>query len=196
MLLPNVTPSPAPPIHSQLFDGLIPELPTIDAAALTMLRLQLASAENLAGERLLQIQSLQGQLYALKQSRQSVEQELALNVSQLEAQMRESLAGRARVSDSELVDQLQGQLRDAEACLQLAVDDAVAEEKSKSQSEMRRLLHSAESKWTISATARLASERWNDVRDMAECEVELITAKREALVVILADLESRHALLP
>ena len=89
VLLPTVTPSPA--VHNINFFETQPGLPIIEGGAtVTMLKLQLASAESLARERLEQMQRLEAQVEAMKERRAREEKELAEQVSFLEEKLRDN----------------------------------------------------------------------------------------------------------
>ncbi|KAG2049028.1 hypothetical protein BDR06DRAFT_734974 [Suillus hirtellus] len=69
VLLPDVTPSPAVHHFNQVFDTST-ELPApVDSGTVTLLHLQVASAENTAKECFVRLQELEEQLHAPKHSR-------------------------------------------------------------------------------------------------------------------------------
>lgn len=105
VLLPTVTPSPAPlrSLHSStsFYDEDITigrgDLSSVDSpAASTMLKLQLVQAENLAKERMNQISRLEEQMHYLKQMREREEHELASHINELEERLRDTLLAHER----------------------------------------------------------------------------------------------------
>ena len=73
-----------------------PEISEMDSATVTLLKLQLASVENIAKERLSQIQKMEEQMHILKERRKKDERELLTHVNDLEERLREALVQRDR----------------------------------------------------------------------------------------------------
>ena len=100
MLLPTVTPLPGP-LHShnlQRVPSSSSVMSSSESAAVTLLKLQLASMENLAKERLAQISKLEEQMHVLKESRKRDERELLTHVNELEQRLHETLTAQQRWS--------------------------------------------------------------------------------------------------
>ena len=187
VLLPDVTPSPASNKHMQT--QLIPEhsRPAIaDASLVVMLRLQLASMENIAKERLSQITALEAQLGAAKEARLREAADLAAQVSALEEQMHVSFDSRERAAEERAT--LEEQLRRATVAQELAVQEAV----KKVTEDAARLRVAAEEsmrrKCDVIGAARSAATSWVSVRELAEGELEFVKTQRETLTFLLASL--------
>ena len=100
------------------------ETPTADSGAVTLLRLQLAAAENRAQERLMQMQSLEEQLHAAKEARMRDAEELARQISELEQQVHGNLAIEGQRTEQIAV--LEEMLREAQVAQALRVGEAEA----------------------------------------------------------------------
>ncbi|EMD41575.1 hypothetical protein CERSUDRAFT_110125 [Gelatoporia subvermispora B] len=184
VLLPDVTPSPAVYATAQLFE---PDPSAADAAAVTLLRLQLAAAESRAREQALQVESLQSELLTAKQARLRDAEELSKQISQLEDQV----VGNLRVDDqrSEYIGSLEDQLRHAHAHVEQAAEEARA------QAQHATLLREQQNKWQLACAAHEARSAWSNVRDTVEGELEFVRANRETLAVLLAGLDHSQRLL-
>jgi len=187
VLLPDVTPSPASIKHIQ--SEFIPEQSrpaAADASLVVMLRLQLASMENIAKERLNQITALEAQLGAAKEARMREVSDLAAQVSALEEQMHISLEGRERAADERVT--LEEQLRGAGVAKERAVQEAV----KKAAEDAARLRVAAKEamgrKCAVVSAARGAATSWVSVRELADGELEFVRAQRETLAFLLASL--------
>jgi hypothetical protein len=192
ILLPDVTPSPVSTKHMQ--SQFIPEHSrpaAADASLVVMLRLQLASMENIAKERLTQITTLEAQLCATKEARLREAADLAAQVSALEEQMHVSLESRERTAEERAT--LEEQLRGAAVAKELAVQGAV----KKATEDAARLRVAAEEtmrrKCDVVSAARGVATSWGSVRELAEGELEFVRAQRETLTFLLASLDqNRH----
>ena len=187
VLLPDVTPSPASTRHMQ--SQFIPDdsrPAAADASLVVMLRLQLASMENIAKDRLTQITALEAQLGATKEARLREAADLAAQVTALEEQMHVSFEGRDRAAEERAT--LEEHLRGAAIAKELAVKEAVR----KSTEDAARLRVAAEEamrrKCEVVGVARSAATSWGSVRDLAEGELEFVRAQRETLAFLLASL--------
>jgi hypothetical protein len=188
VLLPDVTPSPAPAKHMQL--QLTPEHSrhaAADASLVVMLRLQLASMENIAKERLSQITTLEAQLGAAKEARMREAADLAAQVSALEQQMHVSLESRERAAEERA--RLEEQLRGAVATKELAVQEAV----KRATEDAARLRSSTEEavrrKCEVVNAAHTAARSWGFVHKVAESELESVRSQRETLNFLLMSLD-------
>ena len=192
VLLPDVTPSPASIRHMQ--SQFIPEdsrPAAADASLVVMLRLQLASMENIAKERLTQITALEVQLGAAKEARLREAADLAAQVTALEEQMHVSFESRDRAAEERAT--LEEHLRSAAIAKELAIQEAAR----KSTEDAARLRVAAEEamrrKCEVVGAARSAATSWESVRDLAEGELEFVRAQRETLAFLLASLgQNRH----
>ncbi|KAI0308029.1 hypothetical protein B0F90DRAFT_107942 [Multifurca ochricompacta] len=187
ILLPDVTPSPAPTKHMQSqFISEHGRPAAADASLVVMLRLQLASMENIARERLDQIAALEAQLSAAKEARLREAADLAAQVSALEKQMHVSLENRERAAEDHAI--LEEQLRGAAFVKELAVQEAI----KRVMEDTTRLRASAEEtirrKWEVACGAHAAATSWASVREIAEGELEFVMAQRETLNVLLTSL--------
>jgi len=187
VLLPDVTPSPASVKHIQ--SEFFPEQSrpaAADASLVVMLRLQLASMENIAKDRLSQITALEAQLGAAKDARMREVADLAAQVSALEEQMHISLESRERAADERIT--LEEQLRGAGVAKELAVQAAV----KKAAEDAARLRVAAKEavsrKCEVVSAARSAATSWVSVCELAEGELESVRAQRETLAFLLASL--------
>ena len=191
VLLPDVTPSPAPAKHSQ--SHLIPEHSrpaAADASLVVMLRLQLASMENIAKERLGRINALEEQLGTAKEARMREVADLAAQVSALEDQMHASLENRERFSEERTA--LEEQLRGAAVARESAVQEAVKRATEDMARTRLRAEAAARRKCEITAAAHDAATSWMSVRDVAEGELDFVRSQRETLSFLLAGLEQRR----
>ncbi|KAH9050468.1 hypothetical protein EDB84DRAFT_376060 [Lactarius hengduanensis] len=188
VLLPDVTPSPAPAKHYQ--SQFTPEHSrpaAADASLVVMLRLQLASMENIAKERLGRINALEEQLSVAKEARMREAADLAAQVSALEEQMHTSLEYRERVANERAT--LEEQLRGAAVARESAVQQAI---KSVTEDMGRTRLRgeaAARRKCEIAAVAHDAATSWMSVRTVAEGELDFVRSQRETLSFLLASLE-------
>jgi hypothetical protein len=191
VLLPDVTPSPASTKHMQ--SQFIPENgrpAAADASLVVMLRLQLASMENIAKERLTQITALEAQLGAAKEARLREAADLAAQVSALEEQMHVSFESRERAAEERLT--LEEQLRGAAVAKELAVQEAV---KQVTEDAARLRIATEEAmrrKCEVAGVARGAATSWVSVREQAEGELDFVRAQRETLTLLLATLHQNR----
>lgn len=188
VLLPDVTPSPAPAKHFQ--SHFIPEHSrpaAADASLVVMLRLQLASMENIAKERLGQVNTLEAQLGAAKEARMREAADLAAQVSALEEQMHASLENRERAAEERAT--LEEQLRGAAVARESAVQEAVKRITEDQARTRLRAEAAARRRCEIAVTAHGAATLWMSVRDVAEGELDFVRSQRETLNFLLAGLE-------
>lgn len=191
VLLPDVTPSPAPAKHIQ--SQFVPEHSrpaAADASLVVMLRLQLASMENIAKERLGRINALEEQLGAAKEARMREAADLAAQVSALEEQMHASLEYRERVSEERAT--LEEQLRGAAVTRESAVQEAVKRTTEDMARTRLRAEAAARRRCEITAAAHDAATSWMSVRDVAEGELDFVRSQRETLSFLLAGMEQNY----
>jgi hypothetical protein len=176
---------------NQVFD-ISTELPApMDSGTVTLLRLQVASAENTAKERLVRLQELEEQLHAAKRSRVQETEELAKQVSFLEQQLRISVEARERLDEerSAFTTSLQDQLCHAEASSEQASNAAFARGKEEAGASWADLLNQKQQKWEVCSLAREIKVEWGSVKEQVEVEQEFLQASRETLKVFLALLD-------
>ncbi|KZT23849.1 hypothetical protein NEOLEDRAFT_519910 [Neolentinus lepideus HHB14362 ss-1] len=192
VLLPDSTPSPA--MHTtQLYEkssGMMPEMPAVDGAILTLLRLQLASAEQLAQERAARVEELESKLRAAQESRVREEEDLARQINQLEEQLRTSLVARERTNEEKevYINTLHEQLSQVEAARDQAVQQAVVDTQVNAQAAYGAALSSHKQRWEMSNLATGIMSQWVNVIDVAEGELEFVRSSRETLSTLLAGL--------
>ncbi|KAJ7139733.1 hypothetical protein C8R44DRAFT_311240 [Mycena epipterygia] len=191
VLLPDVTPSPAVHANTSRYSNKDADAPVVDAAIVTLLRLQLVSAESIAKERLFQLQSMEEEIHNLKQARFRDADELTQQVGHLEDQLRGSLEIRERTEEdrSAHIASLEDQLRQADAYRDQAISEVVAQTRESAQAEADSALRTQHAKTSAVWSARVTGTHWAFVRDFAESELDAIKGDREVLSALLADLD-------
>jgi hypothetical protein len=189
VLLPDVTPSPAPHSENRYDDA--PEIPTVDAAIVTLLRLQLASAEHTAKERLYHLQSLEEQLHTTKESRLRETDELANHISFLEQQLRSTVEVQEKAKEERAVytTSLEDRLRHAEVSRDQAIKAAIAKAEEQAYASRQAKLLAEQRKWELSSLAQSVATEWNNAYSLAEDELDSIKSDRHTLTVLLAGLD-------
>lgn len=182
VLLPDVTPSPA--MHNPQRYSLSPsEGGKVDSTMVTLLRLQLAQAENMAKERLMQMHAMEQEIHALKETHLRQMQETSRHVAYLEANERNGEEQAAYTSS------LEDQLRQAEA----QKEHAMREARRRSEDNARRSYEMTRRKERtlvqVGCAARLATSGWASVRDLAGVEIDLVRGDRAVLSVFLTELD-------
>ncbi|KAF7367297.1 hypothetical protein MSAN_00791800 [Mycena sanguinolenta] len=167
------------------------EAPPVDNAIVTLLRLQLVSAETIAKDRLHQMQAMEEEIHNLKQVRIHDAEELERQVGQLENELRGSLEIRDRAEEDRTahIASLEDQLRHAEAFHEQAIGDVVARTRESAQEEADAALRLQSAKTSALWCARVVGTQWAFVRDFAESELDTIRGDREVLAALLADLD-------
>jgi len=195
ILLPDVTPSPALHHHASRYDNVPTELPAVDAAIVTLLRLQLASAEEVAKERSSRLQALEEEMHNLKETRTREIKELENQVSHMEEQLRMNIETRDKAEEERAAYTmaLEDQISHDHASLDQAVRDAVEKANSTAQLAQEAALQSERRKWQAACSARGASAAWSSVRDLAQGDLELVRMGMEILTGLLAGLECHRA---
>ncbi|KAL5534635.1 hypothetical protein ACEPAG_1098 [Sanghuangporus baumii] len=214
MLLPTVTPFP-PPLSNHARD--LRKSPSFasdasaESATVTLLKLQLASMENLAKERLTQISMLEEQMHALKESRKRDERDLLTHVNELEQRLHETLSTQARTRSrsasissarSESVSTsnnqeahttchqtLQERMREVEDERDQVVSEALSSQAERERAERARLLKHVEQRQRLAFAMRDAHQKWTGVREIADGEMDAIHANRETLAVLRSALD-------
>ncbi|KAF7310554.1 hypothetical protein HMN09_00598200 [Mycena chlorophos] len=193
VLLPDVTPSPA--VHANTSRLTDKDVPPVDAAVVTLLRLQLASAESIAKERLHQMQAMEEEIHQLKQARMRDAEELRQQVGDLEHELRGSLELRQRNDEdrSAHIAALQDQLRAADQSHVQQVDVAIQETRANAQAEAIAVVKREKAKMSAVWSARVAGTQWAFVRDFAEDEREGIKGDLQVLSALLSNLDAMRA---
>ncbi|EGO04086.1 hypothetical protein SERLA73DRAFT_69871 [Serpula lacrymans var. lacrymans S7.3] len=182
VFLPNVTPSPAIQTDSRLFQTSN-DSHSSDSGTVTMLRLQVASAENAAKERLSRMQELEEELRAAQQARFRDVEDLAAQVASLTEQLRCSAESREKVDKSRVpfpASPPEKPQRAAEQALQ---------DKPPPRKVGRR-------EWATLNVSCTAILEWSCVLDQARSTLDYMKTVQETLNVILAGLDhSERAML-
>jgi hypothetical protein len=191
VLLPDVTPSPAVHYHQlERYDNISSDGPAVDAAVVTLLRLQLASAEHIAKERLAQLQAMEHEIHAVRDKRQREAEELVGQVSYLEDQLRGAIEVREKNDEERAAyaASLEDQLRHDQAYRDQAIGAAVAKANAHAQAVRMAAVERERQRCAVACSARAAAAGWCSVRDAAESELDLVRASKEVLAVLLAGL--------
>lgn len=187
VLLPDVTPSPA--IHNAAlrFDEFAAETPPrVDSGAITLMRLQLASLENVATERLTKIEYLEAQLQAAREARLRDTEDLANQISVLEEQVQESLRPDEQLTQQ--VASLEEQLQHARSAQDQAVREALKRSEAEAKTSRANALQEQQTRWHASSAACKVASAWRTVHNTAEGELDLIRSNLETLAVLSAGL--------
>jgi len=189
VLLPDVTPSPA--MHSnnlmQSRFNLSPDAAVADSSTTTMLRLQLAAAENTARERLFQIQAMEEEMYDLKQAHAHQMEESQKQMVYAEAQWREK-DEQASYSAS-----LEDRLRHLEVSHQRAMEETVQRCQQNALRSQSLVLKTAGLRHEAEFSARLAASSWSAVRDVCEVELDLIRDDKAVFSLLLMQLDQMYS---
>ncbi|KAJ7151475.1 hypothetical protein C8R46DRAFT_962468 [Mycena filopes] len=190
VLLPDVTPSPAVHANTSRYSMRDSDVPAVDAAIVTLLRLQLVSAESIAKDRLHQLQSMEEEIHNLKQARLRDAEELEKQIGQLENELRGSLETRAQTEEERTahIASLEDQLQHA-ATLHAQIIGDVAERTRENAQAETEALRVQNAKTSAVWAARVAGTQWAFVRDFAESELDALQGDREVLSALLADLD-------
>ncbi|KAI0080045.1 hypothetical protein K474DRAFT_1658294 [Panus rudis PR-1116 ss-1] len=196
VLLPDVTPSPAVHNVTQRFEAIAastanePEIAQVDSAIVTLLRLQLASAQNQAKERLSQIQYLENQLHNAKEARIRDAEELARQVSVLEEQVQGNL--QSEEQRTEYTARLEEQLTHAHEASERAMLQAVEKAREEAALAKELALKRERSKWELSNLAATVVSTYGRAFEEAEGSLDLIGSSRDMLAVMKAGLDQAY----
>lgn len=196
VLLPDVTPSPAMHSIQQRYEGSS-EAPVVDAAIVTLLRLQLASAEHTAKERLYQVQAMEEELHSLKKARSRETVELTRQVAYMEDQFRGNLEARERSEEERAayIASLEDQLRHAQGYREKAIEEATRRTREATREACEATIKMRHREWEVACCARVATSEWMSVRQLSESELDLVRADREVLLVLLGELDRMRCLM-
>ncbi|KAL1749115.1 hypothetical protein HDZ31DRAFT_28424 [Schizophyllum fasciatum] len=192
VLLPDVTPSPAPFAASAArYDEAARSPPARDGASTTLLRLQLASLENTARERLQRLQELEEELHGVKAARRAEAGELGAQLEALEAELRRAMDSRERGEEErhQYVMALEAQAVRAEQDARARAAEAAKRAKAEQGSAVEK----ARALWQVGRVADAACARWASVREMAEGDLGDVKSDLELLTTLLGQLDGERA---
>ena len=188
ILLPDVTPSPAPlrlEMERSVSSGVS------DAATNTMLRLQLAQQEHMSKERLDRIQSLEKQLHYEREAHEQSARELVQQVAEVDNGLRGHIDATERKiteRDSQIV-ALQGQLKQLKESKRRELDQAVEQTRVQATTTYSNDLQLLHMKWETAAAGQQATGSWSTVASLFGGHLELIKSNRETLATLLSGLD-------
>lgn len=182
--LPDITPSPA--VHYGLQQSrfsLSPDSSSGDSGTITMLRLQLAAADDKAKQNLSQVLGLEEEMFNLKQAHIHQMEELQRQIAYLEAQVR---ATDDRTSQAA---SLEGQLRTAQASHERAIEEAVVRTQESLTASYNRILNAEQRKYETNSSLQLTIWGWNTVHETCEMELNVVRDDRALLALFLTQLD-------
>ncbi|KAF8807285.1 hypothetical protein BYT27DRAFT_7189386 [Phlegmacium glaucopus] len=183
--LPDITPSPA--VHYGLQQSrfsLSPDTSSGDAGTITMLRLQLAAADDKSKQTISQLLGLEEEIHNLKQTHVHQMEELQRQVVYLEAQ-----AGAADDHRTSQAASLEGQLRMVQASHERAMEEAVVQTQESLTSSYNHVLKAERRKYETQSSLQLATWGWNTVQETCEMELNVIRDDRVLLGLFLTQLD-------
>lgn len=173
VLLPDVTPSPAPFANaSQRFEQMSagPEVAAADSAIVTLMKLQLASMEALAKERLNTIQTLESQLGRSKDTSREDIEALAGQVTVLEEQVRANL--QQEEQRAAYTAHLEEQLARAGDAIEEAVETAVRNAQQQTDASVQAALKVQSRRWECYSLAQGVASMWKASKNELVEEVQ------------------------
>ena len=182
--LPDITPSPA--VHYGLQQSrfsLSPDESSGDSGTVTMLRLQLAAADDKAKQNLSQVLGLEEEMHNLKQSHLHQIEELQRQIAHLEVQAR---AADDRTSQAA---SLVGQLHMAQVSHEQAMEEAVLQTRESLTSSFNQVLKAERCKFETSCCLQFAIWGWNTVHETCEMELNVVRDDRVLLTLFLTQLD-------
>ena len=188
VLLPDVTPSPAPlrlEMERSVSSGVS------EAATNTMLRLQLAQQEHMSKERLDRIQSLEKQLHFEREAHEKSARELAQQVTEVDTGLRAHIeATERKIAERDAhIATLQGQLKKSNDSKRHELDWAVEQTRVQAATSYSNNLQTVQMKWEAAAAGQQAAGSWSTVASLFGGHLELIKANRETLATLLLGLD-------
>ncbi|KAL1707040.1 hypothetical protein EV121DRAFT_268752 [Schizophyllum commune] len=191
VLLPDVTPSPAPFAASAARYDEAARSPPGDGALTTLLRLQLASSENTARERLMRLQELEEELHSVKAARRAEATELGAQLEALEAELRRAMESRERGEEErhQYVMALEAQAARAKE----EAGARAAEAAKRAKAEQGTAVERARAAWQVGCVAEVACARWGAVREMAEGDLGDVKNDLHVLATLLGQLDGERA---
>jgi len=188
ILLPDVTPSPAPlrlEMERSVSSG------ASEAATNTMLRLQLAQQEHMSKERLDRIQSLEKQLHYEREAHEKSARELAQQVTEVDTGLRAHIEATERKiaeRDAHIIT-LQGQVKQLNESKKRELGQAVEQTRVQAATTYSNNLQMVHMKWEAADAGRQAAGSWSTVASLFDGHLELIKANREVLTTLLLGLD-------
>jgi hypothetical protein len=180
VLLPDVTPSPA--VHRYSLPSS--EADTTNSPVVTLLRLQLAQAESMAKERLMQMQAMEQEIHYMKETRtKQMQEETSKYVARLEATERRGEERAAYASS------LEDQLRHAVTKRERAVEEArrESEEIVRRSCDLKRRREKA--LLVARDAAGSSASNWSNVKDLTQVELDVVQGDRAVLSILLVELD-------
>lgn len=178
--LPDITPSPA--VHYGLQQSRFSLSPdtSCDSGTATMLRLQLAAADDKAKHNLSQVLGLEEEVHNLKQAHLHQMEEMQRQIAYLEMQAR---AADDRTSQAtSLVEQVQ-------ASHKQVIEEAVMRTQESLTSSYNRILKAERSRYETNCSLQLAVWGWNTVHETCEMELNVVRDDRAFLALFLTQLD-------
>jgi hypothetical protein len=188
--LPDITPSPA--VHYGLQQSrfsLSPDSPSGDSGTVTMLRLQLAAADDKAKNNLSQVLGLEEEMHNLKQTHAHQMEEMQRQIAYLEMQAR---AADDRTSQATA---LVEQLHMTQISHKQAIEEAVTRTQENLTSSYNRILKAERCKYEINCSLQLAVWGWNAVHETCEMELNIVRDDRALLALFLIQLDDMTQIL-
>ena len=170
--LPDITPSPA--VHYGLQQSRFSLSPDSsgDSGTATMLRLQLAAADDKAKQNLSQMLGLEEEVHNLKQTHAHQMEEMQRQITYLEMQ--------ARAADEQL-HMVQASHKH--------IEDAVTRTRENLTSSYNRVLKAERSRYESNCSFQLAVWGWNTVHETCEMELNVVRDDRALLALFLTQLD-------
>ncbi|KAJ2920370.1 hypothetical protein MD484_g152, partial [Candolleomyces efflorescens] len=176
VLLPDVTPSPAVHLNLSTRFSVSPE--AAGESSSTYLRLQLAAAEELSNERMHRMMAMEEEIHNLKQVHAQQMEEVAVQMAHMEKQHEQA----AFVA-------LEEQVRSSRVAQEQTIKDAVARAEEAARTRQEKTLKVQRRKMDAVYSSVLAGRAWMNVGDSCKSELETIQGERQALALLLAQLE-------
>ena len=181
--LPDITPSPA--VHYGLQQSRFSLSPDTsgDSGTATMLRLQLAAADDKAKQNLSQVLGLEEEVHNLKQAHAHQMEEMQKQMAYLEMQAR---AADDRTSQAT---SLVEQLHKVQASHEQAIEETVMRTQESLTSSFNRVLKAERSRYETNCSLQLAVWGWNTVHETCEMELNAVRDDRAFLALFLTHLD-------
>ena len=181
--LPDITPSPA--VHYGLQQSRFSLSPDSsgDSGTTTMLRLQLAAAEDKAKQDLSKVLGLEEEVHNLKQAHVHQMEEMQRQIAYLEAQAR--AADDRTLQATSLIEQL----HIVQASHKQAIEEAVTRTQESLASSYNHVLKAERSRYETNCSLQLAVWSWNTVHETCEMELDVVRDDRAFLALFLTQLD-------
>ena len=181
--LPDITPSPA--VHYGLQQSRFSLSPDSsgDSGTTTMLRLQLAAADDKAKQNLSKVLGLEEEVYNLKQAHVHQMEEMQRQIAYLEAQAR--AADDRTLQATSLIEQLHM----VQASHKQAIEEAVTRTQESLTSSYSHVLKAERSRCETNCSLQLAVRSWNTVHETCEMELDVVRDDRAFLALFMTQLD-------